>query len=71
MINMRNNHSLTKDLNIQLSIITNDNTQVKTIILPLEDYIDMKIGRQCQNVADDILGNMLRNLINEKQTQNI
>lgn len=68
---MRHNHNLTKDLNIQLSIITNDNTQVKSLTLSLEDYIDMKIGKQCQNVADDILSNMLRTLINEKQIQNI
>ena len=60
-----------KNLNIQISIVSEDNTQLKSLILPLEDYIDMKMGRKCQNVADDILSNMLRTLINEKHQQNI
>lgn len=59
-----------KNLNIQLSILSDDNTQIKSLILPLEDYIEMKINKKSQNVADDILSNMLRNIINEKQTQN-
>jgi hypothetical protein len=59
-----------KNLNIQLSIVSDDNTQIKSLIIPLEDYIDMKISKKSQNIADDILSNMLRTIINEKQTQN-
>lgn len=63
---MRYNNHL-KDLSIQLSIINEQGHNVKTITISLDDYTDETIGKKCQNVADDIISNMLKSIMKEKQ----
>jgi hypothetical protein len=59
----------TKDLSLQLSIINEQGEDVKTLTISLDDYIEQTIGKKCQNVADDILTNMIKKINQEKQTQ--
>lgn len=59
-----------KNLHLQLSITTDDNTQIKSITIPLDEYIDMRIGKQCPNIADDIISNMIKSIVQQKQQQN-
>ena len=61
----------TKDLHIQLSIINEQGDNVKTITISLDDYIDETIGKKCQNVADNLISDMLKNIIHQKQINNV
>lgn len=57
----------TKDLSIQLSIINEQGDNVKTITISLDDYIDKTIGKKCQNVADNLISDMLKTITHQKQ----
>ncbi len=65
---MRYNNNA-KDLSLQLSIINEHGEDVKTITISLEDYIDETIGNKCQNVADNIVSNMIKKINQEKEIQ--
>jgi hypothetical protein len=65
---MRYNNNA-KDLSLQLSIINEQGEDVKTTTISLEDYIDETIGKQCQNVADNIISNMIKKINQEKEIQ--
>ena len=62
---MRYNNPHVKNLNIKLSIMNEQGTELKTTLISLEDYIDETIGKKCQNVADNIVSSMMKNIYNE------
>lgn len=60
--NTMRNYNHTKGLNLKLVISNEDDVQVKAYTISLDDYIEETIGKKCQNVADNLISNMIKHI---------
>jgi hypothetical protein len=64
---MRNDYRHLDNLTLQISILDKNNEITKTTTITVEDYMDKTIGKKCQNVADDMISNMIKEIVSQKK----